>query len=186
MELHTKPNREAVHYKRERESDEFYELTAEGRKALPPALAPWLNSSRYPPKVRKTFLIETQEMKEQIIKSRIADLEVYNPSTPFDYRISLSLEAPWHGDSSHLVAAPNNDRDRQKDRLSYRHMYNQIDLTQISYPQSAKKEHELEVEIAHDRLRHEFQLLRNREDSNFEDLITSFINNVRILCRAAM
>jgi hypothetical protein len=183
VETQTKSNRKEVAYKRERESDEFYDLTAEGRRSLPQSLTHWIGNSKFPPKVRKTFYTESQEMKEAIIKTRIADLEVFNPQCPFDYRVSLSLEAPWHGEPSHLVVDPSNDRDRQKDRISYRHMYNQIDLTQISYPSSNQKEHELEVEISHDRLRIELGRLREREQSHFEDLITSFINNVRILSR---
>jgi len=184
VEAHTKPNREVIYYKRERQLDEFYELSLEGRKALPQSLTHWLKMSKYPPKVRKTTDMGPEGLTKQIIKIRIADLEVYNPSTAFDYRISLSLEAEITPEPQHLFAAQANDHDRQKDRISYRHMYNQIDLTQISYPGSPRKEHELEVEIAPKRLKHEFALLRNRQPSNYEELILSFINNVRILCRA--
>ena len=183
--LTTNPDREAVGYKHLKESDEFYELTVQGRKALPQNLTHWFGLSKYAPKVRKTFdLTGGGTLKEQIIKTRIADLEVYNPNTAFDYRISLSLETAVVLEPQHLVAAKEHDRDRQKDRLSYRHFYNQIDLTQVSYPGAMEKEHELEVEIAELMIERELDKLNNRQESSYEELITSFLNNVRLLCRA--
>jgi hypothetical protein len=125
----------------------------------------------------------TGEIEKQIIKTRIADLEIYNPNTPFDYRLSLSLETNWEGEPHHLVPAAENKQDRQKDRMTYRHMYDQIDLTQITYPGSNKKEHELEVEINTGQIQHELEMLRDKQPSNYEDLVRVFINDVRQLCR---
>ena len=181
----TNPDREVLRHKHLKESDEFYELTQEGRNALPQALSHWLKASRHAPKVRKTFSQGSNVLDKQIIKLRIADLEVYNPSSMFDYRVSLSLEVPWDGEPHHLAPPRETDRDRMKDRISYRHMSNQVDLTQITYHGSAKKEHELEVEISPGSIEQEFALLRARKENNYEDLVGTFINNVRVLCRAA-
>ena len=183
----TNPDREVLRYKHLRESDEFYELNIEGKKALPQALTHWISYSKHALKVRKTYnMADGGKLQDQIIKIRIADLEVYNPNTPFDYRISLSLEIDWDGEDSHLIKRGENDQDRQKDRISYRHMYDQMDLTQVSYSGSSKKEHELEVEIYDGQIEHELDLLRNRQESNYEDLIRTFINDVRLLCRAGV
>jgi mRNA capping enzyme, beta chain len=179
----TNSDREIVRHEHLRESDEFYELTLEGRKALPQSLTHWVKNSKFAPKVRKTFNRADGTLKQQIVKTRIADLEVYNPNTVFDYRISLSLETKWNGEPHHLSGATDAGHDRQKDRLSYRHMFNQIDLTQITYPGSTRKEHELEVEIGELKIKQELELLRNRQESTYEDLIKTFVDNVRILCR---
>ena len=174
-----------LRHKHLKESDEFYELTLEGRNALPQSLAHWLKASRHAPKVRKTIDQTTGALGKQIIKLRIADLEVYNPRSHFDYRVSLSLEVPWDGEPDHLVPPRDNDRDRKKDRISYRHMTNQVDLTQITYYGSSKKEHELEVEISPGSIETELALLVDRQENNYEALVSSFINNVRLLCREA-
>ena len=73
------------------------------------------------------------------------------------------LEVPWKGEPHHLIQPIGEIRDRKKDRISYRHMSNQVDLTQISYYDSAKKEHELEVEISPDEIEKQFALLRGEE-----------------------
>ena len=174
-----------LRHKHLKESDEFYELNFEGRKALPQSLAHWVANSRHPPKVRKTIDDNTGALSKQIIKLRIGDLEIYNPNCLFDYRVSLSLEVPWKGEAHHLIQPIGENRDRKKDRISYRHMSNQVDLTQISYYDSAKKEHELEVEISPDEIEKQFALLRERRENQYEELIGTFINNVRLLCRQA-
>ncbi len=181
----TNPDREVLRHKHLKESDEFYELNFEGRKALPQSLAHWMGLSRHPPKVRKTIDDHTGALFKQIIKLRIGDLEVYNPVSLFDYRISLSLEVPWHGEPQHLIQPNGEGRDRKKDRISYRHMSNQVDLTQITYYDSARKEHELEVEISPGAIEKQFALLRAQRENNYEELIGTFINNVRLLCRQA-
>src|SRR5882757_7218097 len=94
-------DREVIGYDHPQEYDEFYELTEEGKRNLPPSIVTWLNP-RHKPRVRRTIDEKTGHLKAQIIKTRIADLEVYNPNTDFDYRISISIESPWEGDPNWL------------------------------------------------------------------------------------
>ncbi|KIW94527.1 uncharacterized protein Z519_04503 [Cladophialophora bantiana CBS 173.52] len=171
-----------VDYKHPHEYDEFYELTEEGRRNLPPSIMTWLNP-RHTPRVRRTIDEKTNTVKAQIIKSRIADLEVYNPRADFDYRISISIESPWEGDPHWLTEMTEGGRDRKKDRMSYRHLAYQIDLTQVSYPNTTVKEHELEVEISTDQIRIELANLKAGESNRYEKLVGGFVDNVRILCR---
>ena len=204
------PDREPIYFSHPREYDEFFTLTAAGQASIPQQILNWLNP-RHKPRVRKTFDLTTNKLKMQIIKSRIADLEIFNPRSDFDYRISISIEAPWDGESSHLepassdppTAAPRHNnlnlkippqqgpggggggKDRNKDRMSYRHLAYQIDLTQVSYPldPNKAKEHELEVEISVDMLRRELECLRSGLESQYERMVRIFLENVRVLCR---
>ena len=136
-------------------------------------------------RVRRTTNKRTNEIIASIIKARIADLEVYCPNQIFDYRLSINVEAQWTGPDSHLgpVMEMGGGQDRSKDRVSYRHLAYQIDLTQVSHMGNAAKEHELEVEISVDALRHELENIMARRDNNYEPLVRGFINNVRTLCR---
>src|SRR5271154_7058243 len=82
-----------------RETDTFYDLTPEGIRSLPPSLTQWLQHGRrtsaHRPRVRITLDRDTGAPKARIIKSRISDLDVYCPGNAFDYRISISIEAPF-------------------------------------------------------------------------------------------
>ena len=122
-------------------------------------------------------------VKAQIIKSRIADFEIYNPRTAFDYRISISIESPWDGDLNWLTETTESRRDRKKDRMSYRHLAYQIDLTQVSYPNTTDKEHELEVEISTEQIRLELAKAKEGQANRYMQLVRGFVDNVRILCR---
>lgn len=175
-------NREVIRFDHPKESDEFFELTQEGRHNLPTSIQQWLNP-KHRPRVRRTTDNNTGALKAQIIKSRIADLDIYNPSADFDYRLSISIESPWEGESHWLSEMTDGGRDRNKDRMSYRHMAYQIDLTQVSYTNSSQLEHELEVEISTEQIRLELENLRANRPSKYEDLVRGFIDNVRILCR---
>jgi len=177
-------DRAVIAYSHPHEYDEFYDLNEEGKRNLPPSILHWMNP-RHKPRVRRTIDEETRQVKAQIIKSRIADLEVYNPQSDFDYRVSISIESPWEGDPNWLSEMGEENRDRQKDRMSYRHMAYQIDLTQVSYQNTAEKEHELEVEISTEMVRRELDNLKMNRFSRYEPLIRGLIDNLRILCRRA-
>ncbi|WVF70428.1 hypothetical protein IAT40_005218 [Kwoniella sp. CBS 6097] len=60
-----------------------------------------------------------------IKKKRIADLNVYCPNMPFDWRISVNVEEPY----DMPTGAPSMTRD--KDRACYRHQVCQVDLTHV-------------------------------------------------------
>lgn len=184
-QTHNDTSRTPLLYNHPHESDEFYELKREGMADLIPSVTQWIDK-RHPPKVRITTDLKTNTQKAKIIKSRIADLEVYNPGCQFDFRISISIESPWDGRMDYLVPIGDGSNDRKKDRMSYRHSAYQIDLTQISYNDPSKqKQHELEVEISTELIRKELDNLKERRPSRYEELVRGFIDNVRILCRKA-
>lgn len=147
------PPRTAMFYDHPRETDTFYSLTAAGEANLSPSIRKYLN-----PKHRPRIRITTSQpaagaggspagppvVKRRIIKSRIADFDVLCPALAFDYRISISIESPFDGPDDVLVKVNDGGAagsgggggggDREKDRVSYRHLAYQIDLTQVSYP----------------------------------------------------
>jgi hypothetical protein len=174
-------------YTHPHEADEFFELTLDGIAHLPPSITQWSDKRRKKtPRVRITTDLKTNTKKAQIIKSRIADLEIYNPQCAFDFRISISIESPWDGQMDHLIPIGDGSNDRMKDRMSYRHGAYQIDLTQISYHGNQKpQQHELEVEISTELIRKELDNLKRQRKSRYEELVRGFIDNVRILCRTA-
>ena len=172
----------SIGYDHPHEYDEFYELTQEGQANLPPSIVSYLNH-HHKPRVRRTVDEKTNMVKAQIIKSRIADIEIYNPKQVFDYRISISIESPWEGDSHWLTETSESRRDRKKDRMSYRHLAYQVDLTQVSYQDKAEKEHELEVEISTEQIRLELAKAKAGQENRYEQLVRGFVDNVRLLCR---
>jgi len=117
-------------YVHTREKDTFFELPPDKLQALPNILHVHM---RHRPKVRVTYDQKTGKVINKIIKARIADLNVYSPKTAFDWRVSANIEMPYLGDIEGLQ--PSSDRgggDRNKDRLSYRHLAYHIDLTQVT------------------------------------------------------
>lgn len=179
---HQDPKRIPIEYDHRRESDQFYELNPNGVRALPSCVTKWPNQ-RHETRVRRTNDLETLKLIASIIKVRIADLEIYNPTQDFDYRISISVECPWNGNNMDLIPLKEHDSERNKDRVSYRHMGYQIDLTQVSYTDGTKQQHELEVEISAEQLRLELANLSQQKPNRYEGLVKGFLDDVRILCR---
>lgn len=174
--------RQEILYDHPHEVDEFFELTNDGRQNLNSSIQQYLNPN-HKPRVRRTKDRNTGQLKAQIIKSRIADMEIYNPNTDFDCRISISIESPWEGNLEWLVPMSDGFEGRHKDRMSYRHMAYQIDLTQVSHDNQPNMEHELEVEISTEQVRRELDNLQNGRESKYEDLVRGLLDNVRLLCR---
>lgn len=129
-----KKPRVALDYVHTYETDTFYDLSQNALNVLPPSVQNFLDR-RNKPKVRITTDQRTGKEMAKIIKVRISDIEVYSPQTPFDWRVSVSLEVNWDGDLRELVESTegkNGKRpDRNKDRVSYKHSHYQIDLTQV-------------------------------------------------------
>lgn len=196
------PHLSPVTYAHTVEWDEYYTLTPQGRQNLQ-GLAHWHNA-KHAMKVRRTFVKATGEMKAQIVKTRVSDLEVFNPNSAFDYRISISLETPWNGEASELMPDEGGPRgggagaganDRQKDRVSYKHHDYQIDLTQIEHSSGAgatvvngtnrRAEHEAEIEIMNHSILPALEEAREGRGERLEGLLDGFVDNVRILCHRA-
>ncbi|KAF3398755.1 mRNA-capping enzyme subunit beta [Talaromyces pinophilus] len=181
-------NRIPLSYAHKRERDTFYEVPPQ---ELPPLIQNYLNP-RHKPKVRVTTDQKTGEILAKIIKCRLADLDVYSPRTNVDWRISVNIEMNYDGDVHNFpIASGGSQRpggERIKDRMSYRHLAYQIDLTQVGTADSAIKkdfEHELEVEISAAEVRRQGELALNQVEANqYEELIKGFVDNVRFLARA--
>ena len=122
-----------------------------------------------------------------VMKQRVADLNVYCPNHPYDYRISINTETP--------VETPK-DMDmpkfvREKDRLSYAQQNFQVDLTQVVMPdRPAEPLHELEIEVRDCanlmQLGYEAQQTKAGGEhvwTKFEDHVLVLLNNIRLLIR---
>lgn len=168
-----------MHYAHTVEWDELYELNHDGKQSLQ-LLLNWMPKG-HTAKVRRTFDKQTQALKAQIIKTRVADLDIYNPNDSFDYRISISLETPWDGPDSHLIMTNEPQDDRMKDRLSYKHRDYQIDLTQISQPRKPQPDHEVEIEINNDSIMAALDAAKEGRPERYEKLLQGFMDNIRIL-----
>jgi hypothetical protein len=101
--------------------------------SLPAAVREKLNP-RHAVKVRVTHDQKSNQVLAKIIKARITDLDIYNPQSKLDCRISINFEMKYDGDIEDIIAAGVGERipDRNKDRLSYTQSHYQIDLTQVT------------------------------------------------------
>ncbi|KAL4804280.1 CYTH-like domain-containing protein [Aspergillus unguis] len=182
-----KPGRIPLSYAHKKERDSFYEVSPGD---LPPIIRQNLNP-RHKPKVRVTHDQRTGEILAKIVKCRVADLDIYSPRTCVDWRISVNLEMNYDGDISHLQPADigkGRASERNKDRMSYRHLAYQVDLTQVARSEPSAKgefEHELEVEVSAAEIRRQGQLaMAGDSDNQYEDLVKGLVDNIRILARA--
>nr|XP_031858658.1 uncharacterized protein CI109_005893 [Kwoniella shandongensis]KAA5525730.1 hypothetical protein CI109_005893 [Kwoniella shandongensis] len=98
-------------------------------------------------KVRVSRDRDTGEVVQVVKKRRVADLNVYCPGWPFDWRISVNVEEPCDMPTS----PPTMTRD--KDRACYRHQVCQVDLTHVKSGETSNptskptSSFELEIEI---------------------------------------
>lgn len=117
-------------YKHTRETDTLYGLSEQTGVQLPKSF----DSFGRKQKVRITTDDKTGEILAKIIKTHVADLHVFCPKSLFDWRISVNIEMDFAGDTKDLVSMDKRDvkGDRKKDRMSYKHLAYQIDLTQVT------------------------------------------------------
>lgn len=177
------PPEERVTYRHQREVDYFYDERIPGSGNVV--------------HLRVTRDAVTEQIKPGgvVAKKRIADINVYAPNRPFDYRISINTETPMppprEGNEPTFV--------REKDRLSYTHQNINVDLTQVLLPnrvrapdlsQPREPVHELEVEIRNtvDLMQHAHYYRGQNNSATqdwtpFEDMIMILLNNVRLLIR---
>lgn len=127
-----------MEYKHTKETDTFYELSQQGALQLPQSVANGLQvnpRSTKKAKVRITTDDMTGEELAKIVKTNVVNMEVYSPRTLFDWRISVNVETDFDIDKNQLIDAVRKDGkagDRRKDRVSYKHLAYQIDLTQVT------------------------------------------------------
>lgn len=127
----TDSNRIPISYAHKKERDTFYEVSP---AELPPVIRQNLNP-RHKPRIRVTTDARTGEVIAKIVKCRVADIDVCSPRTTVDWRVSVNLEMEYPGDVRNLPVvdmAKGGRGERNKDRMSYRHLAYQIDLTQVA------------------------------------------------------
>ncbi|KAL4946692.1 hypothetical protein BDV06DRAFT_182128 [Aspergillus oleicola] len=184
----TTSTRIPISYAHKKERDSFYEVSPSD---LPPIIRQNLNP-RHKPKVRVTHDQRTGEVLAKIVKCRVADLDVHSPRTCVDWRVSVNLEMSYDGDVSNLPPADTGRGagagDRNKDRMSYRHLAYQVDLTQVARSEPSMKgefDHELEVEVSAAEIRRQGQMAMSGDSANqYEDLVKGLLDNIRVLARA--
>ncbi|KAF8936168.1 mRNA-capping enzyme subunit beta [Dissophora ornata] len=187
----TEPKERQIRYQHTYEIDQFFNSPGGG-------------------KLRVTRDQNTKEVIANGIvkKERIADLDIFSPRNPFDFRVSVNVEVP-------VPAPPAGSMpqfERYKNRVSYRHNNFKIDLTQVksantpntnnnnnrgppNYSQmnplannninnnNQDLTHELEIEFVHpEELVRERDIRLNsngRQQDRFMDIVGHFVNNVR-------
>lgn len=179
------------------EVDQFIDMTPDMFDRLPECMntAPQPGQGRRRPRVRVSRNQQTGQVIAQIVKARVADLDFHIPWGPMDCRISINLEMDWDGPLEQLedALARQNDRqpDRRKDRLSYTQGPYQIDLTQVTQEQKDRgqsrftKEHELEIELDPATLIAQGRRADEGQDHRYLELVTGFVDNIRLLARKA-
>lgn len=194
----TPSNRVRMDYKHTREIDSFYDLTPTAEASLPPIVRSLITSNRGGTSRARVRLTTDQKDGRQlakIIKVRLADLDVFSPGTPFDWRLSVNLEMDYNQGQESLVEVVEQGKrapDRNKDRMTYLHQSYQIDLTQVTIAGGVPanglapgdKEHELEIEVKVEDLKREGDALMKGEESRYEDMVRGLVDNVRILMRS--
>ncbi|KAI9095145.1 CYTH-like domain-containing protein [Phlyctochytrium arcticum] len=130
---------------------------------------------------------KTGQVREVIMKKRIADIEIHLPNSPLDCRISVNWEIP--------IPQPPKDATtlfrRHKDRLSYSHEAFRVDLTQVRQfdDRDVEKQltHELEVEfIRIGDLLAEKEKRQAGKMNGFTENVDVFLNNLRYLSRKSV
>jgi hypothetical protein len=178
------PTRAPLDYKHVREVDKFYDLNATGFEMLSPATRAILKSWQRQ-RVRLSQDSKTGVVLGKIIKHRIANLHISSPKTEWDYRVSINLEINYPGglDALEVTAESGAPQERKKDRMSYTHQKSyQIDLTQVVNEQGVKN-HELELELYGHKLIGEGDKIKMNIPNQYEEIVGSMVNNLRILSR---
>jgi hypothetical protein len=184
-----RPDRTPIKYTHTRETDYFYDIPDAALSQFDPEVR---KLQRKPPRLRVTRDNASDRITAVIIKTRIADLEVRCPSDEFDFRVSISLETNWTTPGweqfpEHLDQLVRTTRN--KDRLSYQHQGFLVDLTQVTpfskQGEKVEKVHELEIEMDVERLVEEGYKNYNNQTNDFESLVHVFLNNVKVVNRAA-
>lgn len=187
------PGRVKMEYKHRYERDTFASLSQTGVNALPAAARNYMQG-RHNPRLRTSFNSRPKAgenpLLARIVKIRLADLDILSPFGDFDCRISVNIEVDMLNrpdiDPMLIVEAPEREREpqseRQKDRVSYKHLAYSVDLTQVIL-QSGEKSHELEVEVDAVKLREHAVRASENQPNAYAELVEGLMNNVFLLAR---
>ncbi|RLV90771.1 mRNA-capping enzyme subunit beta [Spathaspora sp. JA1] len=128
-----------------------------------------------------------------IHKERIADLYINNPSSMYDFRLSLSLEIPVPETivERTIKNKPNYVRDKKRTTWTHAPTITQFDLTRVFKPLNFKNKYGKKI-VTHD-ITHEIELeidtlevfnainTQSTDNSRLEQLVEAFINNARVI-----
>ncbi|KAF2171937.1 hypothetical protein M409DRAFT_63472 [Zasmidium cellare ATCC 36951] len=180
--------REPIDYKHIYEVDSFRTLSKAGMAALPGAA-----HRRRPDrdlKLRTSTDTKTGEVRARIIKVKLGeDLHIFGAGDPYDVRISMNLEINMDRpgfDPTLLTEEPTETKrappNRRKDRLSYKHLAYQVDLTRVDIEGMAHK-YELELEVDANVLRDQIARLEQRQPHAYTDVVDGFVSNMLMLMK---
>jgi hypothetical protein len=175
-----------MQYKHIYETDSFEPLSALGFQALPPAFQRRTGREL---RVRTTTDDKTKQVTARIVKVHVANLHIFSPNDPYDCRITINLEANLDKpdlDPQALVEPPKDASkvsvDRQKDRLSYKHLAYSIDLTKVLI-KGLGPQYELELEVDAGALRAQMDLVAQNKQNAYSAIVEGFLDNATYLMR---
>lgn len=188
-----RPGRVRMNYQHLFERDTFWQLSDYGKSLLPPSIHQRSNKD-HGPRLRITTNTKTSAVVARIVKIRIADLHIFDPSSAYDCRIALNLEVnlnrPDIIDADALIKhdegtgqAMMAEAARTKDRLSYKHLAYSIDLTKVEREGMEKPKFELELEVDSALLRTQMGLWAEGRENAYSDLVAGFLDNATFLMR---
>ncbi|QIW98086.1 hypothetical protein AMS68_003604 [Peltaster fructicola] len=179
------PGRQRMVYKRVSEKDSFSHLSPAGLAMLPKSLLK-RNSAGRELKLRTTTQVKTHDITARIVKVNLADLHIYNPNG-YDCRISMNAEVnmirPGQAPEELIIPATNEKPEppsRTKDRLSYKHLAYQIDLTKVDVAGLASK-YEMEIEVDAQALSSQIQLMSEGKPHAFSEVSKDIPKESRVI-----
>lgn len=117
-------------YAHKHEIETEYELSGASFLSLPWSIRSRLRSHNTRASVLVTTDRKTGAFIRGIVKVCLANLDVYSPQTALDYRVSVSLEMQVGDEWRSMVAAAGaTTPPRTNDRLCFKHLIYQIDLS---------------------------------------------------------
>lgn len=186
-ELANTPGRTKVAYTHTHETDSFRTLNSAGMNLMPEALMK--RNTRRDLKLRTSKSDKTGAVTARIVKLPLSQLQIHSPHDSYDVRISMNLEVNLDQpdlDTYDITDNPTLDKpaqpERKKDRVSYKHLAYQTDLTRVDTPGLGPK-YELELELDANKLREQKQLLATRQDNGFQAMVEGFMDNLTLLMR---
>lgn len=176
-----------IQYTHLRETDHFRKLSKAGKSALPQTIP--IERLGHEPNLRTTVDDKTKQVTARIIKVKLGNLHILNPRADYDLRITVSIECNLMRDGlddSGLTEEPEPGKSaqppRKKDRMSYKHLDYQIDLTRVDTPGLAPK-YELELEVDASALQTEMARIQAGQEDGFVNIVEGFWENAKWLMK---
>lgn len=183
----TTPGRKKIDYTHTRETDSFRTLNSAGLNMMPESLM--RRGPRRDLKLRTSKRDKDGAVTGRIVKLQLSQLQIYSPLDSYDVRISMNLEVNLDQpdlDTNDITDDPTPEKpaqpERKKDRVSYKHLACQTDLTRVDTPGLGPK-YELELELDANLLRHQQQLLKFGQENGFQAVVEGFMDNLTLLMR---